>query len=599
MARRLLLIYAASALLSSCTLFRSAENPGKKPPVLDAQAEEWMLQGKQALAGGSYSAALDAFERARNLPFHRSTTAAYYLAGLAAYKLGYDEIARQRFSALLSEYPRTRYAEEARYHLALARLRNREESAQAEGCADLAALLKETLDEGLARDAEDQLRAYAFQRASLGQIERLSAEAPASLRALYFEAQAYKLLQSGKRSEAEALHQTYLKQGGSETEYLGKLFPRRPDPASSTLSPEQQVLRVALFLPLYLDYPDIAYMSKIPVEMVLGLEFYEGFQLAAEEISARSGKKVYVRVFDSRRDTMLLRSQLQELDSLGVSLVIGDIYNSESRIISAWAEARKTPQVIPISATADLIQQKQYTFLAHPSAQVHGAALAQYAWHSLNVRHAYVFVDGQKASQELADGFFAAFQQLGGDLDTLRISPSYRESLKEIQRLVNRIPADNPETGVYIPLMNYEEAAGLIVNLLRARSKETVLMGSPHFRTRYTTLGRDLKDSYRMLFTSSHMHDPEDPAYQRLNERYLERYKIPATDNVVQGYDLGMFLLSTLSRYDPKSGLTADQYLRMLPVYKGIHLDYDFRNTQGNQSVNIGQYLPEGVRRVN
>ncbi|TAE51881.1 MAG: hypothetical protein EAZ89_09460 [Bacteroidetes bacterium] len=585
-------------LAGACNSSRDKGDP-RKPPLIDARAEELMLQGKQALSASRYAEALDAFELARSREFNRSTTAATYFAGLAAYKLGYDEVAEERFATLRSTYPRSNYLEDATYHEALIRLRKQDPAARAEGFKGLLAVSAVTADESLEKEALAQARQAAFNRATVEELQNWLQNAPQNGRQIVVEALTYKLVLSARREQGQQIYKDYLATGGTDSPFLKTMFPAAPPAPVVPKQIEPEILRFAMFLPLFLDNPDLPYVTQIPDENELGLEFYEGFQLAMDEFALKSPKKVYLQLFDSRRDTSLVRQYLRRLDSVGVNMVVGDIYNNESRTLSAWAENRKIPQVIPVSATAELVDNKSFTFLAHPSARVHGANMARYAWNNLSLRRTFVFTDQQKASQELADGYMDEFLRLGGRVDTMVISPVYSQALKQIPKHVGNVPAENPEVGVYIPLMNNEEASGLIVNLLRAKSKDVTVMGSPHFRTRYTTLSRDIKDGYKMLFSSSHMHDENDPAYQALNAAYLRSYKMPLTENVIQGYDLGMYLLQLLSNYAPGGGTDIDNYLRNAPVYKGIHIDYRFSNTQGNQQVNIGQFLPGGVVRVN
>ena len=74
---------------------------------------------------------------------------------------------------------------------------------------------------------------------------------------------------------------------------------------------------------------------------------------------------------------------------------------------------------------------------------------------------------------------------------------------------------------------------------------------------------------------------------------------MPPSDNSIQGYDLAKFLISLMDSYDPSMGVGLETFLRVTPVVKGLHIDYHFGSTQSNQSVNIGQYTADGVKRVN
>ncbi|MDX1908831.1 MAG: ABC transporter substrate-binding protein [Bacteroidia bacterium] len=585
-----------------CNPARKIEKAAQMPPEIDPRTEELINTGRQALNAGDLTTALDAFEQARVRPFSRATTAAVYFSGITAYQKQYDDFAMQRFEELLRTYPKSTYAQDAMYHRALVQLRSRQASVQAEGLQNLIQFAAATTDTELRTAATTRIRQICLGMSDTDALQAVYDQTPASLRLPVLECLVYQLVQAREDERARQQYTAYLNGGGTASAYIGALLPeKKPLPPAPVIPAyEKGVIKIGLMLPLFLEQPGLEYINTIPQEMMMGLGFYEGFMLAVNTWSSRHPQtKVYIKTLDTRRDTLLTRQRLRELDSMGVNLVVGDIYNIQSRIISDWAETRKVPQIIPISATMELVSDKTYTFLAHPTAQTHGARLAEYAWNTYGMRQAYVFTDKQPASQELADGFLEAIQRLGGNADTLVISPTYKEALKQIPRLVKQIPTQDSTIGVYVPLMNNEEASGLIVNLLRTNGHKVLLMGSPHFRSRYTTLGRDIKDGYRLLFTSSHMIDEQSSDYMAVYDTFVKTYNLPPSEQAIQGYDLAWYLLDLMQAYPIQSGTALEQYLRTAPPAKGLHLNYQFGNQQSNQQVNIGQYQPEGIIKVN
>ncbi|MEM9986971.1 MAG: ABC transporter substrate-binding protein, partial [Bacteroidota bacterium] len=380
--------------------------------------------------------------------------------------------------------------------------------------------------------------------------------------------------------------------------FLSRLFDDLNQEASLKIF-EPNIVRLAITLPFYWDNTSAVYNGQLPRGGVTSLEFYEGFKIAVEEYADSMNQQVFLRLFDSRRDTNQVNVFLNDMLSFRPTLIVGDYYNNESKVISAWADSFNIPQVIPFSPTSSLVQDRAFSFLAHPSVFSHGARLAEYAWYNQGLTRVAVFSDGSSSTQELADGFSSTFTELGGVIDTMDISPNYETAVDQIPDQVRRIVNDGSGVGVYIPLMGNEEAAGLIINLLRQRAKDVAVMGSPHFRTRYNTLSRDIKEYYQVLFTTSHLLDTEEEAYRNLYRQYLKEFYFPPSANVVQGYDLGKFLLRVIKDYDPSLGATLDNYLRIAPKFQGLHIDYHFDSNQSNQSVNIGQYTAEGVVKVN
>ncbi|MFK7922340.1 MAG: ABC transporter substrate-binding protein, partial [Bacteroidia bacterium] len=354
--------------------------------------------------------------------------------------------------------------------------------------------------------------------------------------------------------------------------------------------------RVALFLPLYLNRPSIAYLDEIPNQSVRSLEFYEGIRLAIEDFNRNNPKQLYLKVFDTQRDTNLIKIQLNELERLQPQLILGEVFAQSSAVISNWAEINETVQLIPFSASSAMTLNKNYTFLAHPAAETHGIRLAEYARNELTLDRVSVFTDNGYGAEQLMQGFCQTFIDLGGTIDTLRFSRDFEDAKEDIPRLVNKVRGG----GVYIPITGNEEASSLIVNLLKRDGKDNIaLMGSPHFYSRYEALDRDIKEDFNLIFTSSYLPNKISKEYQDFVFRYRSRYNLPPTEEVVQGYDIGRFLIDRIKNYNPSMPMSFDSYLRLASSVKSMHVNFDFDREQTNQYVNIGQFTEDGITILN
>ena len=579
--------------LTSCGLLKPTTTP------LDRDADQLLASGKRLMQNQKYEDALDKFEIVREKSFNRSTTAAIYLSGLAAYYLEYNEIAMQRFSTIIQEYDKSRYVEDAKFHQAMIWSKSRRAEERIQGVENLISLSRSGSNSKLKDDARVQVQKALFESLPLADVEKMYSNPPSSYKLTIFEALAYRKMENGEINGTKLLYQQYIENGGKDSEFLKKMFPDEADIPIPELF-EPNIMRVAMFLPFHLNDTRTQFGKEIPQQTIRGLEFYEGFKLAVDLYTPRANKEIFMKVFDTRRDTNATKLYFRQLEEIRPNIIVGGVYNTPSKVISNWAEENKTIQIIPISATAELVEDKNYVFLAHPSAFTHGQKMAEYAFHDLGLRYAAVFTDKNNATQRLADGFFTTFSELGGQVDTLEVDDDYEEiAIEQIPKLINRIPnTDTLSTGVYIPLMGNEESASLIVNVLKKEAKNVVIMGSPHFRSRYNTLDRDTKEGFGLLFSTSHFNDAESRKYKTMYNEYLKRYSYPPTDNVIQGYDLGMYLLEMYDKYDPSLGMTIDRYMRIYPRFEGIHLNYRFNGSQSNQQVNIGKYTPDGVIRI-
>lgn len=591
------LLFISLLFFSSCSLFKQATL------APDPRTDSLILEGKQSLRQGEYMDAWDSFEVAREREFNRSTTAATYLAGLSAYELSYDDIAEARFGEIIKDFPRSKYVDDARYHHALIQLR-KGGSIQNEfsGLDELLDLAQHARDSRLKSMALDSWRNHLFRYADRDLLETYTRTAPSSYQPYIMEALIYRILNQDGPLVAQTRLNAFKDEGGKLTQWLLESFPA-DQPTVISKDPrweEESVLKLALILPFQLNqlaYP--SYLQEIPQNQVRPLEFYEGFSFAVSEFQAMSNKRVFVDVIDSRRDTVRTSQLFSRLDSLGIQCVVGDIYNAQSRVLSRWAESRGVPQIVPLSPSPDLVAEKKNTFLANPIAQTHGKAMAKYAFDRLGLRHMYIFTDGSSSTQELLSGFRREFIIKGGTIDTLLFSRNFEEvAVKQIPDLARSIPAEDFQTGIYLPIMGNEEAASLILNILLQQGKQLPVLASPHFRSTYSSISNEIKSSFDLIFSTSYLTDQQEPAYKNFYQSYLREYGLPPSEYAIQGYDLGQYILQQLNVYNPSSGMDFSSYLKVAPPFQTIHLPYQFSASQSNQAVNLGQFSDMGIIRL-
>ncbi len=585
--------------LSSCELIRNAfgGSSGMKP---DVEAESLIEEGKGLLRAKRYIQALDAFQTAFDRDPHPQTSAALYYLGLSAYYSGDYDLGDQSLRQLLTTFRGSRYVPDAKYHLSLIDLTSRSFDKRKQAVKTLAQLSEGDLPNTLKADAQSQLQEALFTHFTIDELLQLKPHLTGNARTKLQETLLYQLIHNQQIDKAKIEYQAYQLNEGEISDYMVQLMGEEAELAEeeSYLLFEPEIIRLALCLPLHIDYPVYGYNDKIPSKMTLGLEFYEGFSRGVNVFESQNDKQVYLQVFDTRRDTTTTASLLGQLDKFAPTLLVGAIYNAQSRILSDSAESLQVAQVIPISPTESLVEEKQYTFLGHPGSVTHGARMAEYAYDGLGLKEVYIFTDNTPGTADLTRGFIQEFMRLGGTVDTMEISRYYKTAIKEIPDLVKEIRDGEDTVGVYIPLLGNEESAGLIMNLLRQRGREVAIMGSPHFRARYSAIPREIKERYQVLFTTSHLVE-EDKTYLAFYQEYLKDYGYPPSETVIQGYDLASYLLQRLDAFIPSLGYPVNTFLRAQESTPTLHINYWFKGAQSNQAVNIGQYQEGGVVRVN
>ena len=575
-----------------------AQKSNETPPE-DPITAQLIQEGKKRLHIQDLDMAWAFFDSAANRPYNQSTTAAMYLCGLTHFYSGeYDQAIRQ-FDLLIRQHPKSVYVEEARFHEAIIHLKDSALTNQWKGMDTLSSLASFSFNPELQKEALAHLKRFCFYESELPLLEAYYELDSSEFRVLIMEALVYRLVQEDMGRRAKRIYRNWLKEKNPPSPFVSRLFdPRRPG-----RSQEKETIKIAVFLPLNLQLLtdsivlDTTGQVQIPGKSKLAMEFYEGLEMALEDSADYWGKQFVLKVFDSRRDSQMVRDQLRDLDNFYPDLVIGDIYNKQSRIISEWAEFTATPQIIPLSPSVSLVENKDYVFLATPDVVAHGATMAEYARDSLKLNRVAVWTHQMRSTELMAQAFIDRFYELGGESVRIPVDSTYDSAKVVIPDLVRSMKLQQID-GVYIPILNQEETAGLIVSQISALELPVKIMGGPHFWRRYSNIDYDLKDKYELVFSTSFLLDKEEDAYQAFFRNYLKNYHIPPSEYNTQGYDMGLYVRHLMTHYQPKM-MSLASYVRSHPPFRSLHLEYAFDKTQSNQFVNLGMFKDGKIVKVN
>lgn len=581
-------------LLMSVPAWAQRGNPDTLP--LDTTAINYVDQGKYFLEIGNPELALDAFRAAFNRPTHQLSSTALYLWGLSAFRQGNMAEAELIFRQFLDVFPVSRYTEDCRYHLARSMLDSWQDTAAFVAFSDLLFLKDSASTVMLRRDADKAIQHFMYFDAEDRRMEYIIERLPLAHQLYVLDALAYRYYQDEKMKELSDMYNFFKRKHNYYSPFIERMFSeekivRYVDPG---------ILKIALVFPadVHRTWRD---STEIPRDMTLPLDYFEGLLAGLEEYIRIDSSKIYLEVFDSRSRTDTLTAQViaQRLDVLKPDLVIGDIYNTQSRILAEWSEANQTPQVVPLSPSGSLAQGKTQVFVAHPSPREHGQSMALYANGYLNLKKVAVFRDGTNSTEQLAYAFKENFETLGGEVVDLKVPSEYdKNAAKKIVKEVRKLSKEGVK-GVYIPIQGNEESAGLILSQMKALDYNMKVMGGPHWWNRYKTVDRELKNSYGLICSSSDYVDEQNPEYQNFFKAYLQKYQYPPSRFCVQGYDMGLYLMELIERYPHGVGDDLAHFIRTQPPFYGLHQKIDFRGQQVNQSVNLLQFRESGTECLN
>jgi ABC-type branched-subunit amino acid transport system substrate-binding protein len=143
----------------------------------------------------------------------------------------------------------------------------------------------------------------------------------------------------------------------------------------------------------------------------------EGIQLAIEEANASGAQpKINLGIYDDKTSPDGARAAAAEIAPTNAIMVLGPAYSSAA-IAAGPIYAQAGMAVLPPTATSDLITQNPTTFRIVFKNSEQAALLATYAYRVLGKRKADVIVEDNPYGKTLRNGFQAAAEKLGLDVD--------------------------------------------------------------------------------------------------------------------------------------------------------------------------------------
>ncbi|HEX2899552.1 MAG TPA: ABC transporter substrate-binding protein [Bacteroidia bacterium] len=555
----------------------------------DERAQELVSLAKKYYSTKSYLDAAMTYDLATQRPNNDLSSFCWYMTGLSYFKAGEKLKADNAWGRFLTKFPNSAYADNARYHRALVLLESEHVNDRERGLDEMFKLVDHADDKRLRSDAEQTLKHFitnVYQPSFLDLYIKFASKEhqPWIMEAIGIQydrtGEGYKLLERLKEYEAKGGEMTKNLKGLKSKYASGKvIFADR--------------LNIAVFLSFNLQLVDTA--RSVPAKSEKALEMLEGMMLALDSLGDKQQRQINLSIYDTRGDTTLIASLLDSLQRFQPDVIIGDIRTGLASVISEWAEKNKVVHLIPRNPLNDLIVNKKYTFLVHPSLDCHGAQIARYMVDVEGKRKFLVFNDHSYYAERFAAGFKQAIADDPGVTVVEKVVPAkYAELQPRLSSEVRAMKGMGYDA-VYAPFSN-EESAGLLIAKLNYEGIKTEVAGGPDWEV-FTVIDQELKSSYKLKYSSFYFEGNDSTGFDVLYELCLKENAYRPSNHTVQGFDLMAWLLTVSKGIDGKNSLP--DLIHKAPPYHGIHQDFYFGNEQDNQKINILQYNNGRLDKVN
>jgi ABC-type branched-subunit amino acid transport system substrate-binding protein len=522
---------------------------------------------------GEYVAASSKFIQISGMKFNDYTTAAIYMAGKSYFEAGDPEAARTKFQFLLSAYSQSMYVPEARYHLALLNLST---PGQTEAALDqLAGLAEKAADPGLKADAADALKDFLYNKASAELLRDYLPRVPGFARDWVLEALALRAYETRQTDELKRVLNQWKASHGN---VLSSRLARLETQAGAT--PTQ--LRLTVLMPFMGKSPD----STLTLPARIAAEFYQGLSVALQATDRPIN--IEVKAFDTNKSQTETQALLANLGRFNPQVIVGELFNGQSRLLSQYAEKNNALCVIPFSPANELLIAKKNTFLLNASYQTQAQVLARYVYAKTNARKVFILNDYTPLSRDLSAYFAEAAKKRG--LSVVEV-PAFEGELLDATaaKKYMRQLAESAAGCLYIP-SNNEKFVAMVLTALAEQNAGFQVLGTNEWLN-FQNLSPATLAGFQTLFPETMRLEPNAPGYVAFVEAYQKlTHQLPSV-YAVQGYDLGRML--TLQA---PTATTLHRLIRADQPYVGLGQTFSFPNTaQDNQAVRIYQFRENGA----
>ncbi len=380
-------------------------------------------------------------------------------------------------------------------------------------------------------------------------------------------------------------------------DYARPLFPKSDD----SLIVERRIrdsseIRIALFLPFFLDNNDTSYAVKevegliykneIFPRSLVAFEFYQGIRLALDSVR-NLGKKVVLQVYDTKSASF--DQQLDSLSFAETDIIIGPLYRSNFTKVSPLAKRYGIPIVSPVPQSNKILLDNPVVIKLAPSV----ASEVRYLRDFYNERKEFancIIINSGKYRDANLVNVFTQMEDTTQSFDSTSLLMMYEA---DTSILTPRL--DSMMNDIFIPSTDLSYISNLVNKLYLLTGKYNVRIFAPGKWMDYDNLDLAYLNALNAHFATAYYVDYESEKVKVFLKRYREQY---GTDPSRYGF-LGYELFLSLARFEQSDLLeNLDQIESTGLVIKYNFRSFDFNNGYENQGMHLIQIKDFTFKKV-
>lgn len=293
-------------------------------------------------------------------------------------------------------------------------------------------------------------------------------------------------------------------------------------------------LKIAVFAPVYLDdaFNDGMYSlgnNNIPKNILPGLDFYNGIQLAIDSLQAE-GQQLEILFFDIKSKQESIDRIIQSGKLNGTSLLIASFNNRAD--IKPLADYAKSQQIPLISATYPNdagIRSNPFFALVNPTLLTHIEEIFKYLQRN-HPTEPILYVKKAGALEDMIEQTFLELNKktpaLPLKLKTISVSDSINIAQYNSQ-------LDSTRTNIILcGTVNEVFGINLVKSIAANKSYKSVVLGMPTWDAI-----KDLGKGTEIIYSTPFNYNRSDKLLQRISTQYRNKLQGRPSDMVFKGFE--------------------------------------------------------------
>lgn len=329
----------------------------------------------------------------------------------------------------------------------------------------------------------------------------------------------------------------------------------------------QNKIRIALFLPLYLNANDSINRNvfyKDTIEIVTELEprvlysrshdfirFYQGVLLAVDSLQ-KEGLSVDLHVFDTEKNPERLQRILAGLQYTDLDFIIGPVYQNTFSVVADFAQRRRIPIISPLSPKNSELQTNPFVIQINTSVKSICGKISDFVSYDLDTRNLivvhpdrYEHLNEFQLVTDIERNLFEKGKYWENDDMTYKKISFDEYGLFGIERMLS----DTVENVIIIPstLQPYVENIISNLNILSQRF-DIRLIGFPVWQ-RFNSLDAEIFYNLNLSVITPYNIDYKEAKVDSFVSDFRDKFKCEPNDFSFRAFDLCRYFSKAVSSF--------------------------------------------------